>query len=97
MNFKTMYVYFLTNKHKTVLYIGVTSDLERRIAQHREDILNNSKTFCAKYNCCNLVYYESFQNALDAISREKELKKWSRSKKNKLIESDNPQWEFIDV
>ncbi|MFD2034805.1 GIY-YIG nuclease family protein [Belliella marina] len=97
MSFKTMYVYFLTNKHKTVLYVGVTNNLERRIAQHREAILKNANTFCAKYNCGNLVYYETFKNSLDAISREKELKKWSRLKKNTLIESDNPKWEFIDV
>jgi putative endonuclease len=74
------FVYILTNKNKTVLYIGVTNDLQRRIYEHENSLLPG---FTQKYNCHFLVYYEHFRNIDDAISREKELKKWRREKKEK--------------
>lgn len=92
-----MFVYILTNKNKTVLYVGVTNNLERRVAEHKEDAEGPRKSFCGRYNCYFLVYYEEFQNPLDAIAREKELKKWRREKKDSLITSDNPNWDFIEV
>ena len=94
---KRMFVYILTNKNKTVLYVGVTNNLERRVAEHKEDAEGPRKSFCGRYNCYFLVYYEEFQNPLDAIAREKELKKWRREKKDSLITSDNPNWDFIEV
>ena len=88
------FVYILANYQKTVLYVGVTNDLEIRIAQHIEG--NNIKSFTYKYKCYHLVYYERFQYINDAIDREKELKGWSRMKKNALIESENREWQFLN-
>src|SRR5690606_21682735 len=91
-----MFVYILTNKNKTVLYVGVTNNLARRVAEHRAEAEGLRKSFCGRYNCYYLLYYEQFKRPLEAIAREKELKKWSREKKDLLISSDNPNWEFID-
>jgi putative endonuclease len=88
------FVYIVTNKNKTVLYIGVTNDLQRRIYEHANGLLPG---FTKKYNCHFLVYYEHFQNIDDAISREKELKKWRREKKEKLIIEFNPEWKFLNT
>ncbi|MDT7833139.1 GIY-YIG nuclease family protein [Flavobacteriaceae bacterium S356] len=90
------FVYILTNVRKTVLYIGVTNDVQRRISQHYFDSQNNKKSFAGKYNCYYLVYYEGFENAQSAIDREKEIKRWRREKKNKLISKFNPNWEFLN-
>ena len=87
-----MFVYILTNKSKTTLYVGVTKDLLRRVREHRE----NLTSFAGKYKCHYLVYFEEFQVPLDAIAREKEIKKWRREKKERLIESINPNWDFIE-
>jgi putative endonuclease len=87
------YVYILTNKHRNVLYTGVTNDLRRRLYDHRY-IERNS--FCKKYNCYYLVYYEWFRNIDEAISREKQIKGWIRKKKEALIEQCNPKWEFLN-
>ena len=84
------YVYIVTNQYRTVLYIGVTSDLKKRAWQHRSSYY--PKSFTAKYNASILVYYEGFNNILEAILREKQLKNWNRSKKNALVESKNPTW-----
>ena len=89
------YVYITTNPEKTVLYIGVTNDLTRRLYEHTEN-KGNKKTFAGKYYCYNLVYYEHFFHIEHAIDREKELKKWRREKKNALIESTNPDWIFLN-
>lgn len=97
MTYKKFFVYILTNKNKTVLYIGITNDLERRISEHKADAEGSKKSFCGKYNCYFLIYYEEFQSALIAISREKELKGWSRKKKDSLINSENPDWSFIET
>ncbi|MFT3704499.1 MAG: GIY-YIG nuclease family protein [Agriterribacter sp.] len=84
------YIYILTNKHKTILYIGVTSDLLNRIWQHKNHIYTNS--FTDKYNVEYLIYYEFFEHIETAIEREKELKKWRREKKDVLINSKNKEW-----
>ena len=75
---KISYIYFLTNKNKTTLYIGVTADLQRRIEEHNEGV---GSKFTRKYSIKHLVYYEKFDNITEAIEREKQLKRWSRSKK----------------
>ena len=89
------YVYILTNKNKTVLYIGVTNDLKQRLFFHSNPKAN-SKSFTYRYNCRYLVYFEHFIDVNEAITREKELKKWRRSKKEDLINSVNPEWRFLD-
>jgi putative endonuclease len=83
------YIYFLTNGHNNVLYIGVTNDIVRRVAEHKAKI---NKGFTYKYNCDRLVYYECYTLMTDAIAREKQLKNWKREWKNKLINDDNPEW-----
>lgn len=92
---ESYYVYIVTNQTKTVLYIGVTNDLPQRVLEH---FLNDGKpdTFAGKYRCHLLIYYEEFKYITDAIAREKELKKWSRNKKHKLIESMNPSWQTLN-
>lgn len=87
------FVYIVTNKNKTVLYIGVTNDLQRRVYEHENGLMPG---FTKKYNCHFLVYYEHFQNIDDAIEREKELKKWRREKKENLIIRNNPDWKFLN-
>lgn len=88
------FVYILTNKNKTVLYIGVTNDLETRLKQH---VNGESKiAFTKKYNCHFLIYFERFQFIQHAIEREKELKGWTRLKKNLLIETENKDWKFLN-
>ncbi len=86
------YVYILTNVTNRVLYVGVTSDLIKRIHQHKEKLI---KGFSAKYNLSKLVYYEVFEDINEAIKREKQLKGGSREKKIKLIEKTNPL--FVDL
>lgn len=89
MGEKTYFVYIMTNRGNTVLYTGMTSDLERRVYEHKHSLLGG---FTSKYNVHKLVYYEQFINPLDAITREKQIKGGSRKKKIKLIERENPQW-----
>ena len=85
---KTYYVYILSSKTGT-LYVGMTNDLERRIFEHK---LKSIPGFTQKYNVTRLVYFEESQDVWAAISREKEIKKWSRRKKKDLVESINPLW-----
>ena len=97
----TFYVYILTNPQKTMLYIGFTNSLVRRLPQHRDN-RGKKETFAGRNFCYILIYYEVFQYVNDAIAREKQLKKWSRSKKEELIATKNPNWlslniNFIDV
>ena len=89
------YVYILTNYSKTVLYIGVTNNLDVRLFQHVEGKGTNN-TFTGKYYCSYLIYYEHFSDISSAINREKELKKWRREKKIALINSFNPEWRFLN-
>jgi len=74
----------------------VTNNIQKRISEHYFDSQNAKTSFAGKYNCIYLVYYEGFENPKDAILREKELKKWRRQKKNKLITKFNPKWEFLN-
>ena len=87
---KPGFIYIITNKNNTTLYIGVTSNLPKRILEHIEKRYQGS--FSARYNLNKLVYYEQFQMIGDAIGREKQLKAGSRKTKIDLIESVNPSW-----
>jgi putative endonuclease len=87
MRGKGGYVYIVSNKHRTVLYIGVTSNLYQRIYQHKFEY---GSVFTKRYNCTDLVYYELFSDIVSAIAREKQLKKWKRSYKDELIKQFNP-------
>ena len=82
------YVYIMTNKSKT-LYTGVTNDLERRVFEHRNHLIEG---FTKKYRIAKLVYYEATNDVREAITREKQIKGWLRKKKIALIESLNPKW-----
>jgi len=86
------FVYFLTNKNNTVLYIGVTRNLPFRIAEHKARI---NKGFTKKYGVEKLVYYEVYPTIMEGVSREKQLKKWKRKWKIDLIESENSKWKDI--
>jgi putative endonuclease len=90
------YTYILTNKNRTVLYTGVTNDLRKRLWEHEQGLIKMSKAFTGKYRCVYLLYYERFQYVDHAISREKEIKGWTRAKKNKLISESNPDWKFLN-
>lgn len=89
---KQFYVYILASRRNGALYIGVTSDLYKRLWQHKNDLIDG---FSKKYNVKNLVYFEMYNNALEAIKREKRLKKWNRSWKIELIEKENPSWKDL--
>ena len=85
-------VYILTSGKNATLYIGITSDLQARVSQHKE---GKGKGFTQKYKVNQLVYYEEFGNVDEAIQREKQLKVWKREWKINLIEKDNPSWEDL--
>lgn len=85
---KTYYVYILASKTR-VLYIGMTNDLERRTAEHKQKLVPG---FTAKYNVNRLVHFETTSDVRSAIAREKQLKGWLRSKKLALIGAENPHW-----
>lgn len=89
---KTYYVYILASKKNGTLYIGITSNLAKRIEQHKEGKI---KGFTKKYHVHMLVYYETFDDVYRAIQREKELKKWNRQWKIRLIEEENPFWKDL--
>jgi putative endonuclease len=86
-------VYIMTNFKNTVLYTGVTNDLIRRVYEHRSGL--DPKSFTSKYNITKLVYFESFHSIEEAIAREKQIKGGSRKKKEKLINSVNPEWKDL--
>jgi putative endonuclease len=86
---KQFYLYILASKQNGTLYVGVTSNLVQRIHQHKN---NQVDGFSKKHNVKTLVYFEHHETAESAITREKQIKKWNRSWKLKLIEKDNPQW-----
>jgi putative endonuclease len=86
---KQCFVYIMTNVSNRVLYTGVTSDLKRRVYEHREEI---APGFTKRYRCKKLVYYEIAENAYVAISREKQIKGGSRAKKIKLVDAFNKEW-----
>lgn len=86
---KQFYVYILGNWTGDVLYIGMTNNLERRVYEHKQKLASG---FTQKYNIDKLLYYEVYEQAPDAIQREKQLKNWRREKKILLIEKSNPNW-----
>jgi len=83
------FVYFLTNWNNKVMYVGMTSDLLRRVNEHQTGAVED---FTKKYNVHKLVYFEETSDVHAAIAREKEIKKWRREKKNNLVNSSNPAW-----
>lgn len=89
------YVYILTNKIKTVLYTGVTNDLKNRLYGHQNPEVID-KNFTTKYKCFYLVYFEQFIDVETAIKREKQIKGWTRIKKENLIGEFNPNWSFLN-
>ncbi|MCL2406423.1 MAG: GIY-YIG nuclease family protein [Defluviitaleaceae bacterium] len=82
------YIYFMSNRRNNVLYIGVTSNLEKRVWEHKNKVY--PECFTAKYNCTKLVYFEQANDIQTAVSREKQLKNWKREWKDKLIDETNP-------
>ena len=90
---KPGYIYIMTNKNRTTLYIGVTNDLCRRIYEHKNHFTKDS--FTDKYNLEYCIYYEEFPYFDLAINREKELKKWNHQKKEYLINKVNPEWKEL--
>ncbi len=87
------FVYMMANANNRVLYIGVTSDLPKRIYEHKNHL--DKTSFTSQYNVEKLVYYESTPDIEAAIAREKQLKGWVRKKKNWLIEQMNPEWKDL--
>ena len=87
------FTYILTNKHNTVLYVGVTTALRARIWEHKSKYY--PKSFSARYNCDKIVWYEFHDTIMGAIEREKQLKGGSRKKKLELVNSDNPEWKDL--
>ncbi len=85
-------VYILTNWSNTVLYTGVTNNLERRIYEHKNKLVEG---FTEKYNVDKLVYFDCISDIKSAIGREKQIKGWTRQKKNELIKNINPQWKDL--
>ena len=85
------FVYIVASKSR-VLYIGMTNGLERRVWEHKNDLIDG---FSKQYRCHRLVYFESFDDVKNAIDREKQLKRWNRTKKVWLIEQMNPTWEDL--
>jgi len=83
------YVYILAGKRNGTLYVGVTKDLVKRCYEHKHDLVEG---FTKKYQVHTLVYYETHDNAIEAIAREKQIKKWNRSWKIRLVEEMNPDW-----
>jgi putative endonuclease len=84
--------YLLASKRNGTLYVGVTSDLVKRVWEHKNDVVEG---FTAKYGVHLLVYYEMHADMLGAITREKQIKKWDRSWKLKLVERNNPEWKDL--
>src|SRR5690606_723296 len=90
------FVYIATNYNRTVLYTGVTNDLTRRLKEHQIDAQTSKRHFTGKYNVYFLIYCEMFQYVRDAIRREKEIKGWTRKRKEELINKKNPEWKFLN-
>jgi len=86
---KTYYIYMLSSKRNGTLYIGVTSNIVKRVYEHKHGMVEG---FTKKYSIHNLVWYEIHESAESAINREKQIKKWKRAWKLKLIEKENPNW-----
>ncbi|MBN1973669.1 MAG: GIY-YIG nuclease family protein [Sedimentisphaerales bacterium] len=89
---KQYWVYMMTNRNKTVIYTGVTNNLQRRVQEHRD---GKGSLFTKKYNLTKLVFYETFERIYDAINAEKKIKAGSKARKIELIESINPYWKDL--
>jgi len=89
---KQYYVYILASKRNGTLYIGVTNNLLKRVYEHKNNFIDG---FTKKYNVHNLVYYETAEDIISAITREKQMKKWRRQWKIELIEKENSEWEDL--
>jgi putative endonuclease len=90
---KTYYIYIMASKSR-VIYTGVTNNLERRVQEHKDKLVEG---FTSKYNVNRLVYFEETNDVHAALTREKQIKGWLRSKKTALIESVNPQWKDLSL
>ncbi len=88
------YVYLLVNWNNKVIYVGMTSDLQKRIYEHKHKLV---KGFTEKYNVNKLVYYEETTDVHTALAREKEIKKWRREKKDNLVKTMNPAWRDLSL
>ena len=88
------FVYILSNWNHKVLYVGVTNNLERRLYEHKNHLLEG---FTKKYNVDKLVFFEETDDIYQAIAREKQIKGWTRAKKNALVESVNPDWSELSL
>ena len=88
------FVYILTNENNRVMYVGVTNNLQRRLYEHKDGVIEG---FTKTYNEHKLVYYETSLDVRAAITREKQLKGWTRAKKNALVETMNPQWKDLSL
>ena len=91
---KMYFVYILSNWNHKVLYVGVTNNLERRLYEHKNHLLEG---FTKKYNVDKLVFFEETDDIYQAIAREKQIKGWTRAKKNALVESVNPDWSELSL
>lgn len=89
---KQFYVYVLASKKNGTLYVGVTSDLVKRVWEHKNSVV---PSFTSKYDVINLVHYEIFDDSENAFNREKQLKNWKRHWKLNLIEEKNPEWKDL--
>jgi putative endonuclease len=92
MSARSFYVYILASRVGGTVYIGITNDLIRRIAEHKSRLI---ESFTEKYDVARLVYFETFDDPANAIKREKRLKKWNRAWKIRLIEGRNPNWDDL--
>lgn len=92
MGARTFYVYILANSSRKVLYLGVTNNLQRRLEEHQSGL---NKEFTKRYNVHYLMYYETLSKAMQAIKREKQIKKWYRYQKDELITRFNPEWKDL--
>ncbi len=88
------FVYILTNNKNKILYVGVTNNLKRRIYEHKKGLVEG---FTKRYSLHKLVYFEQTTDVYSVILREKQIKKWTRNKKNTLINELNPNWEEIQI
>ena len=89
---KQYFIYILASKRNGTLYLGITSNLLKRVYEHKNNLIDG---FTKKYNVHTLLYYETYNDIYDAIAREKRIKKWKRSWKIELIEKSNPKWEDL--